>query len=96
MSNRRRLDRGLCMALSGFLLAVTAGDARAATLDALVALVGSRVIMLSDVRLARDLGRPAALSDDETLRFLINRGLMLAEVARFQQPDPPAIAIETA
>jgi hypothetical protein len=86
----------LRVSLTAWLLIAAAGGAHAMVLDALVGVVGSRVIMLSDVRLARDLRRPLASPDEEILRVLIDRALMLAEVERFQQPDPPATAVQAA
>jgi hypothetical protein len=64
-------------------------------MDALVTTVGERVVMLSDVRLARDLGRvPPGLDDDAARETLVDRALMVAEVERFQQPDPPSSRID--
>jgi hypothetical protein len=66
-------------------------------LEALVAMVGPRVIMLSDVRLARGLGLVAAdASTDATVKYLVDRALMLTEVERFQEPDPVEAGVDQA
>src|SRR5262249_9699352 len=70
--------------------------AQTSMLDGLVATVGSRVIVLSDLRLARDLGfRPRNEPDEATVANLVDRALMLAEVERFQQPDPLEAQLES-
>jgi hypothetical protein len=74
---------------------VEGAQAGAAIVDALAATVGTRVIMLSDVRLARELGivEPGA-SDAEALDVLVDRALMLAEIERFQPPVPADALVE--
>lgn len=58
-------------------------------LDALVARVDGRLLTWSDLRLARDLGLvPSSFDDDAVLSWLVDRTLMLADLARFQPPDP--------
>jgi hypothetical protein len=95
------------MSLVGFLVPVTVAflwsgsrlpaDAQAAILDGVVARVGSRVIMVSDLRLARGLRLvDETATDDAVVTYLVNRGLMLGEVARFQPPDPPVTAVDAA
>jgi hypothetical protein len=70
-------------------------DTSAAMLDALVARVAGRVLTLSDLRLARDLGLVSPTSgDDEVLRWLVDRTLMLADLARFQPPDPATLRVD--
>lgn len=69
----------------------TGADTR---LDALVARVDGRMLTLSDIRLMRDLGLVAAsLPDDAVLSWLVDRTLMLADLARFQPPDPAAARV---
>jgi hypothetical protein len=64
-------------------------------IDGLVATVGERVLMVSDVRLARDLGRiEPNLDDDGAREALVDRALMISEVDRFQQPDPPPTRVD--
>jgi hypothetical protein len=64
-------------------------------LDGLAATVGSRVITLSDLRLARDLQLVApGTSEEAALTAVIDRTLMLVEVERFQPPDPPETAVD--
>lgn len=68
------------------------------TLDRVVAVVGTTLVTLSDVRAARLLGLvPASptTTDDEIARQLIDRELMRGEVARFATPEPSPTAIET-
>jgi hypothetical protein len=70
---------------------------RAETIDRVVAVVGGRVILLSDVTAARDLGLEAAEPSADPMRAmlskLIDRELMLAEVDRYAPPDPDPAAI---
>lgn len=79
------------------------------TIDRLVAVVGSDPIFLSDVRDAMRMrlldvsgplapaSDPAAATDEEkALERLINRRLVLAEVARYSQTPPPAADVEAA
>jgi hypothetical protein len=84
------------LALLGALLSTVPVAAQSApvVLDGLVATVGSRPIMLSDVRVARALGFvDDAAADEAVVTTLVNRALMLAEIERFQPPDPPEAAI---
>jgi hypothetical protein len=72
-------------------LAAAGAPATAALLDGLVAIVGSRVITISDARLLTALGLvegEAAADGGLPLRALVDRALMVAEVERFQAPDP--------
>jgi hypothetical protein len=72
--------------------------ARAETIDRVVAVVAGRVIMLSDVTAARELGlqAPDAGADPvrATLSGLIDRELMLAEVDRYAPPEPDPADID--
>jgi hypothetical protein len=71
--------------------------ADAVVLDALLAVAGDRPITATDARIARDLELvPAMSTDAELLERLVDRVLMLAEVERFQAPDPLATAVESA
>src|SRR4051812_372626 len=69
-------------------------------IDRVVAVVAGDIILLSDVRAARELGlvdsggEPDA--DREALTRLIDRALMLAEVDRYAPPAPGDDALETA
>jgi hypothetical protein len=74
------------------------GAARAETVDRVLAAVGGRLIMLSDVTAARDLG---LVSDDhaadpvgDALAKLISRELVLVEVNRYVPPEPGDDAID--
>jgi len=77
------------------------------TIDRLVAMVGSEPIFLSDVRevvrlrlldpagpLAPLAEEPGASEDTRALMRLINRRLVLAEVARYSQAPPPEADVE--
>jgi hypothetical protein len=58
--------------------------------DRLVARVDGYAITLTDVQAARALGVVQATTDEEAVQQLVNRQLLLAEVARFPPPEPPA------
>jgi hypothetical protein len=72
--------------------------AAAEIIDRMLAVVGSSVIMLSDVRAARDFGfvepGPGADPDREALSRLIDRALILNEVERYAPPEPEADALD--
>src|SRR5262245_61271069 len=65
-------------------------------LDKLLARIGSTAVTMSDVKAAVGLGVVEAQSPDdpEALKQVIDRRLMLAEVARFPPPEPAADAID--
>jgi len=68
-----------------------------ALLERTLAIVGGAVVTQSDVALARTLGLvegPAAASPESALAALVDRWLMLHEVARFAPAEPAATAIE--
>jgi hypothetical protein len=68
-------------------------------IDRVLAVVAGDLILLSDVRAAREFGLVESAgteSDREVLSGLINRALMLAEVDRYAPPDPGADAIQAA
>jgi hypothetical protein len=82
---RRRLAFAL-------LVACLAGPARAEVIDRVLAMVGSQVVTLSDVRAAETFGLlpPSAKAEGatDTLAQLVNRQLMLSEVERYSAPEP--------
>lgn len=66
-------------------------------LDRVLARVGGAAITLTDVRAAVELGLVEAQPgefDGEALERLIDRQLVLNEVARLQPPDPAAVDVE--
>lgn len=67
-------------------------------LERTLAIVGGAVITQSDVDLARalDLAPPATAPSEPWLDRLIDRMLMLHEVARFAPPEPSAEAVQAA
>ena len=82
------------LAMIAMLSTSTAVRAADILLDGVAAKVGTIVIMRSDVRLARDLGLvPATLSSEQAVGRLVERTLMVAEVNRFQPPDPLIAAV---
>ena len=90
------------MALALWLASATAGYAQAADeiLDRVLAVAAGDVILLSDVRAARDLGLvpagDAADPDRVALSALIDRALMLDEVNRYAPPEPAVAAVDVA
>ncbi|MBM3751315.1 MAG: hypothetical protein FJW21_09060 [Acidimicrobiia bacterium] len=65
-----------------------------ATLDRILVVVNGDMITLSDVRAVRVLKLlPADAGDDEVVQALIDRRLVLAEMRRFQVPDPAPEAV---
>ena len=69
--------------------------ARTDILDRVLAVVGSDVIMLSDVRTVTTFGLiPDARNEADVLTRLIDRALILAEVNRFIVPEPGVGVIE--
>jgi hypothetical protein len=81
--------RGLVFAL---LVACLVGTVRAEIIDRVLAMVGSQVVTLSDVRAAEAFGLvpPSArvFGTTDTLAQLVNRQLILTEVERYSAPDP--------
>jgi hypothetical protein len=80
-------------------LAVLAAAAtRAEVIDRVLALVGTQVVTLSDIRAAEAFGlvppsaRTTAAAD--VLRQWVNRQLMLGEVDRYSAPDPERAAVD--
>jgi hypothetical protein len=65
---------------------------RAEVLDRVMAVVGTAVVTLSDVRAAEAFGLAPSATSAEVLAALIDRELMLREVDRYTAPDPdPAV-----
>jgi hypothetical protein len=62
-------------------------------LDRIVARVGGNAITLTDLQAARALGLVTGATQDEALQQMINRQLLLIEVARFPPPEPPEPAV---
>src|SRR5262245_3167774 len=86
-------------ALTMVALLVPAGVLRAdEIIERVLAIAGGDLIMMSDVRAARELGLidPGRASDPdrEVLTRLIDRALVLAEVDRYQPPEPAAEAVD--
>jgi hypothetical protein len=67
-------------------------------LDRVVARVGSHVIMWTDVEAARGLGvldvQPGPDADRQAVERMVDRQLMLMEVARFPPPEPAVASVE--
>lgn len=86
------------MAVSVFLVQ----PARAAdeVIDRVLAVAGGEIILLSDVRAARELGRVDAGDAADPIRVvvrqLIDRALVLAEVDRFAPPEPAQAVVDAA
>jgi hypothetical protein len=79
-------------------LAGLVGTVRAEVIDRVLAVVGSHVVTLSDVRAAQTFAIvPAGTTADSTadvLVSLVNRELMLGEVDRYSSPDPDRALLE--
>jgi len=63
-------------------------------IDRVLAVVGTTVVTLSDVRAAEAFGLAAGKTPAEILSALVDRELMLGEVDRYAAPDPDASALE--
>ena len=102
MMARRPSRSAAASALVGvLLLLLSAGGAWAQeVIDRVAAVVAGDLIMLSDVRAARQLGLVdpggAADADRAVLAALIERALILDEVDRYAPPEPSAEAVERA
>jgi hypothetical protein len=69
----------------------------AEVLDRVLAIVAGDLILLSDVRAAREFGFVAvdgAAADAQALARMIDRALILAEVERFAPPEPDAASVD--
>ena len=98
MRNRRRICRALALAAAS-VLAGAAGLASAQELlDRVMARVGTTSIMMTDVTAAIGLGLVEVPSGVEpqvaATQQLIDRELMLNEVARFRPAEPPQAAVD--
>jgi hypothetical protein len=84
---KTRLPLVLALVFAGLV-----GTVRAEVIDRVLAVVGSHVVTLSDVRAAQTFAFvPAGTTADTTadvLASLVNRELMLGEVDRYSAPDP--------
>ena len=95
-----RLSRsGVVLSLAAFAIAlVTLQPVRAQkVLDRVLARVGNAPIMLTDLAAARALGildAPATAGDFEALDRMIERQLVLGELARFPGPEPEAADVD--
>lgn len=76
-----------------FCLAAPVG---AVVIDRILATVDRQVITLSDLRAARDLGLVTAPDDAAAIDRLVERALVLAEVARYAPAEPTPAEIEEA
>jgi hypothetical protein len=80
------------------LMILTVSAARAEVIDRVLAMVGSQVVTLSDVRAAEAFGLvPASARTDapsDVLRQWVNRQLMLGEVERYSAPDPDRAVVD--
>jgi hypothetical protein len=67
-------------------------------LDRVVARVGGHVIFWTDVEAARGLGvidvEPGPAADQEAVERMVDRQLMLMEVARFSPPEPAPASVD--
>lgn len=85
--------------LAGLLLCVAVSITPAQTIDRLMAVVGGEPIFLSDVRDARALrllDGAADASEEAVLERLIERRLVLAEVARYLRTPPAPADVDRA
>ena len=81
-------------------LVVCASAAHAEVIDRILAVVSGQTVTLSDVMAARQLGLvdpPPGTADPVVyiIDHLIDRTLMLAEVDRFQPPEPDPVEVES-
>jgi parvulin-like peptidyl-prolyl isomerase len=83
-------------ALIGCLL--SAAPCRAEVMDRVLAVVAGELILLSDIRAAREFGfvtiERGGDQDAQALARLIDRALILAEVDRFAPPEPDSPAVD--
>ena len=91
--NRRRIG-----SVAVLVMALGVASPQAEILDRVLAVVGGRLIMLSDVTAARDLQLvPVEAGADpirSVLTTLIDRELVLVEVDRYAPPEPSAAAVD--
>jgi hypothetical protein len=77
---------------------LSAAPLHAEVMDRVLAVVAGELVLLSDVRAAREFGfvaiQPDGDQDAQALARLIDRALILAEVDRFAPPEPDAPAVD--
>jgi hypothetical protein len=81
----------------GLIAVLLSASPRAEMLDRVLAIVAGDLILLSDVRAAREFGFvtiEGADPDAQALARLIDRALILAEVERFAPPEPDAASVD--
>jgi hypothetical protein len=97
---KRRARAAALVALLLFTAALAHAAAPDEVIDRVLAVVAGDLIMLSDVRAARELGlvttTDAGDPDREVLSQLIDRALILDEVERYAPPEPSPQAIDRA
>lgn len=96
-----RLNRSLArLGVVAVICAAVTVSAHAEIIDRVLAVVAGELIMMSDVRAARDLGLAdagqATDPDRAILSQLIDRALVLNEVDRYAPPEPALEEIERA
>jgi hypothetical protein len=82
----------LCLQVAFWILNVDPAAAQQ-LLDRILARVNGYEITLTDLQAARGLGVVSGATDDEALQRMIERQLMLIEVARFPPPEPADSAV---
>ena len=97
---RPRQARRVLFAVLLWLAMAPLAHAADEVIDRVLAVAGGEIIMLSDVRAARELGRVDPGNETDPTRLvlsqLIDRALVLAEVDRFAPPEPAPAAIDAA
>jgi hypothetical protein len=81
----------------GLIAVLLSATPRAEVLDRVLAVVAGDLILLSDIRAAREFGFvtvEGADPDAQALARLIDRALILAEVERFAPPEPDAASVD--
>ena len=84
----------IAIGLMGLLLSASPG---AEVLDRVLAIVAGDLILLTDVRAAREFGFVTVEGTDadaQALARMIDRALILAEVERFAPPEPEAASVD--
>jgi len=90
--------RFLCLFLSAMCVTAASGASAQQLIDRVVARVNGAAITMTDVRAAIALGIVDVMPGDDQIAMavqqLIDRQLLLAEMARFPPPEPPATDVE--
>jgi hypothetical protein len=90
----RLLRTTLCLHFAFCILHWSAASAQQPLLlDRILARVSGNEITYTDLMAARGFGVVAGPADDAALQQMIDRQLLLIEVARFPPPDPPEAAV---